>query len=206
MKLYSQLIFPHLLEWIMSRPGMMQLRYKLLADIHGKVLEIGFGTGLNLLAYPSKDLELTTLDVNPAMQTRAQKRVKHFPLPVQHHTLDGASLPFADAQFDAVVSTWTLCSIPRVDEALLEMYRVIKPGGRLYFVEHGLDPKPGIARWQHRLTPLQKRIGDGCHLNREPLKLIQQAGFHLERHEHTRVHDLPRLGHFMSLGTAIKPA
>jgi ubiquinone/menaquinone biosynthesis C-methylase UbiE len=173
MGFYSQRVFPYLMDWSMSSPHLAPYRQQALAQVKGKVLEIGFGTGLNLSYYPATIRQLVTIDVNPGIQTLAQKRIQASSIVVDHHILSGETLPMAAQSFDSVVSTFTLCSIPQVEQALQEIYRVLKPGGQFFFVEHGLSHEPGIQVWQHRLTPIQKQIGDGCHLDRNIRQLIQ---------------------------------
>lgn len=174
MRFYSQVIFPRLLDWSLSDPVLAKYRQELLANVTGEVLEIGFGTGLNLLYYPSGIRKITTVDVNPGMNALANKRISDSEITVEQLLLSSENLPMADNTFDSVVSTWTLCSIANVQQALKEIYRVLKPGGRFFFVEHGLSDKPNVQVWQHRLTPIQKVIADGCHLNRDIQKLVEQ--------------------------------
>ncbi|MEH2202750.1 MAG: class I SAM-dependent methyltransferase [Nostoc sp.] len=174
MGLYSRVIFPRLLDWSLSVPNLAKYRQKLLADVTGEVLEIGFGTGLNLAYYPCSIHKITTVDVNPGMNALANKRISDSGIIVERLLLSSENLPMPDNTFDSVVSTWTLCSIVNVQQALQEVYRVLKPGGRFFFVEHGLSDKPHLQVWQHRLTPIQKVVADGCHLNRDIQKLIEQ--------------------------------
>jgi ubiquinone/menaquinone biosynthesis C-methylase UbiE len=202
LSLYSRHVFPYVLDWLMSQPAFTQAREELLKDIAGNVLEIGFGTGLNLFHYPATVDQLTTVDVNPGAHRLAEKRLEGATLPVRFALISGENLPMADASFDAVVSTWTLCSIPDVESALQEVRRVLKPGGKFYFVEHGLSPDPKIAKWQHRLTPVQKIIADGCHLNRDHLALISAAGLKVVKKRQFQAQGLPSVGAFMTLGVA----
>ena len=202
MSIYSRHVFPHLLDWLMSQPAFTAAREELLASVTGEVLEIGFGTGLNLDHYPGTVSSLTTVDVNPGVHRLAQKRLENARMPVKFALVSGENLPMPAASFDAVVSTWTLCSIPDVESALLEIRRVLKPGGRFYFVEHGLSPDPATAKWQHRLTPLQKIIADGCHLNRDHLALIASAGMKIIEKKQFMAEGLPAVGAFMTLGVA----
>lgn len=204
MSLYSRHIFPHMLDWIMSQPAFSAAREELLATVEGDVLEIGFGTGLNLAYYPETVDTLTTVDVNPGVHRLAEKRLASSSLPVKFELISGEHLPMPDNSYDAVVSTWTLCSIPDVLSALKEIRRVLKPDGKFFFVEHGLSPDPSIAKWQHRLTPIQKVIGDGCHLNRDTLKLIEQAGMKTQSYRQFEAEGLPAIGAFMTLGIAVK--
>src|SRR5439155_1455359 len=130
---------------------------KLLAHAGGEVLELGFGTGLNLPHYPDRVRRITTVDPNVGMHRLAQNRVRHSGIAVDQRVLSGEKLPFGSATFDYAVSTFTLCSIPNVGQAVAEVYRVLKPGGRFLFLEHGLSPEPGVRRWQRRLNRLEVR-------------------------------------------------
>ncbi len=173
MGFYSQRILPYLLDWSLSAPIISKYRQEVLADIKGEVLEIGFGTGLNLSYYPDDIYKIMTVDPNPGVHALAQKRIQSSSITVEHQIISGESLPMADNSFDSVVSTFTLCSIPKVEQALKEVYRVLKPGGKFFFLEHGLSKEAQIQVWQNRLTPLQKVIGDGCHLNRNIRQLVE---------------------------------
>jgi len=166
MGLYSERIFPYLLDLSMADASLGDYRQAALANVTGDVLEIGFGTGLNLPYYPDRIRQLTTVDPSPGVHRLAQKRIEASPIAVDHRMVSGEALPMGDRSFDSVVSTFTLCSIPKIEAALAEIYRVLKPGGRFFFVEHGLSHEPGIQAWQHRLTPIQKCIAGGCHLDR----------------------------------------
>ena len=174
MGFYSQRILPYLLDWALSDPIMAQYRREVLANVTGEVLEIGFGTGLNLSYYPESIRNLVAIDANPGVHVLAQKRIQKSHITVDNRVLNGEKLPIADNTFDSVVSTWTLCSIAKVEQALQEIYRVLKPGGKFFFVEHGLSHEPQVQIWQNRLTPIQKVIADGCHFNRNMRQLIEQ--------------------------------
>ena len=174
MGFYSRQILPYLLDWSMSDQSLAKYRQDVLANVQGEVLEIGFGTGLNLSYYPPELQRLVAIDANPGVNAIAQKRIQAAAIAVEYRVLNGENLPMADGTFDSVVSTWTLCSIAKVEQALKEIYRVLKPGGQFFFVEHGLSKEPQIQVWQNRLTPLQKIIADGCHFNRNIRQLIEQ--------------------------------
>ncbi len=174
MNFYSRYIFPRLLDWVMVGSTFSKYRKALLQDVRGEVLEIGFGTGLNLAYYPEEIQSLTTVDVNAGMNEMAKKRIEKAPFKVDSRVINGDCLPFADESFNSVVSTWTLCSIAKVNQALEEIYRVLKPTGQFFFIEHGLSDNPKVQVWQNRLTPIQKIVGDGCHLNRNMEMLISQ--------------------------------
>lgn len=203
MGIYSQKILPHLLDWAMSDPSYGKYREAVLSNVQGDILEIGFGTGLNLSYYPEHIRELVAIDANPGMNGLAQKRVKDSRITVDHRVLNGESLPFPDQSFDSVVSTWTLCSIAQVEQALREIHRVLKPGGRFFFVEHGLSSEPDVQVWQNRLTPLQKVIADGCHFNRNIRKLIEQQ-FEQVTIEEFYADKTPKISGYLYKGVATK--
>jgi len=205
MGFYSQIILPCLLDWSLSDPKLAKYRQELLADVTGEVLEIGFGTGLNLAYYPEHIHKITTIDVNPGMNSLAKKRIDDSGIQVEQLLVSSENLPMADNIFDSVVSTWTLCSIANVEQALKEVYRVLKPGGKFFFVEHGLSHKPNVQVWQHRLTPIQKVIGDGCHLNRDIQKLVEQQFDYVELKRFTP-ENLPDLITHLYKGFATKKA
>jgi ubiquinone/menaquinone biosynthesis C-methylase UbiE len=204
MGFYSRRIFPRLVNALMSAESFSRIRRDALAEVRGETLEIGFGSGLNLPHYPSSVGRLTAIDVNPGMLILAARRMARFPSGLEVRTLDSRSLPFDDETFDSVVSTWTLCSIPDVGRALREVYRVLRPNGRFFFVEHGLSAEPEIQKWQHRLTPFQKRLADGCHLDRNIPGLLGEAGFRLSRLESFYMEKVPRIGGFLYTGIATR--
>lgn len=187
----------------MRRDDLSRLRRALLADVRGEVLEIGFGTGLNLPHYPPEVKKLTTVDPNPGMSGRAERRIAASSIPVETRLLDAERLPFRDDVFDAVVSTWTLCSIPNIDQALQEVRRVLKRGGRFYFLEHGLSDEARIQKWQHRFTPFSKKFADGCHLNREIQTLIQKH-FTVVQLDRFYLTGAPKIAGYFYRGTAAK--
>lgn len=203
MGFYSRVILPYLLDWSMSDSTLAKYRQELLADVQGEVLEIGFGTGLNLAYYPSHIRKITTVDVNPGMNAIAQKRIRNASITVENLVVDSENLPMADNTFDSVVSTWTLCSIANVEQALQEIKRVLKPGGQFFFVEHGLSDKPKVQVWQHRLTPLQKVWADGCHLDRDIQALVKQQFAQVEVRQFTP-NNLPELVAHLYQGVAVK--
>src|SRR4051794_16385204 len=161
----------------MNRPLVAQHRRQLLATVGGDVLEVGFGTGLNLPHYPAQVKRITTVDPNTGMHRLAQRRIRQSKFEVDQRVLSGERLPFDDGTFDCAVSTFTLCSIDDVSEALSEVYRILKPGGRLLFLEHGLSPEPNVQKWQRRLNWLEMRLADGCHLDRDMRELVAALPF-----------------------------
>ncbi len=203
MGFYAQRIFPYLLDWSMSSANFGKYRQKTLENVKGDVLEIGFGTGLNLSYYPQEIHKIVTVDVNPGTHKLAQKRIQTSAIAVDHHLLNGECLSMAEGTFDSVVSTFTLCSIMNVEQALKEIYRVLKPGGRFFFVEHGLSNEAGTQVWQHRLTPIQKVIADGCHLDR-PIRQLVETQFDTLTVEEFYAENLPKMIAYFYQGVATK--
>lgn len=202
MAFYSDVILPRLLDRSMRMAAFAPYRRATLADVRGDILEIGFGTGLNLPYYPAAIQTITALDVSPGMSKLAQPRIAAASLTVEHHVGDGERLPFESATFDSVVSTFTLCSIGDVGRALREIRRVLRPGGRFHFVEHGLSDDRQIQVWQRRLTPLQKFVAGGCHLDRDMHALITGAGFTIGKLERVQADELPKISGYLYLGQA----
>jgi ubiquinone/menaquinone biosynthesis C-methylase UbiE len=177
MAFYQRVIFPWLCDLTLGQPFVAEYRKPLLAQAGGDILEIGFGTGLNLPHYPEHVHHITTIEPNAGMSRRARKRIEHSRVQVEQHPLRGEQLPFADDRFDCVVSTFTLCSIDDVSRALAEIYRVLRPGGRFLFLEHGLSPDSGVQKWQRRLNRLQMWLADGCRLDRDMRGVIASQPF-----------------------------
>ena len=180
MGLYENWVLPHLLDFGMRNHVLDSYRRSAITAARGLVLQIGVGSGLNLSLYGPAVHRVVGLDPSPGLLRLAKKQASQARVPVSLVRASAEGIPFADAAFDAIVMTWTLCSIPNPIEALAEMRRVLKPEGRLLFVEHGLSPEIRVARWQHRVTPYWKRIGGGCHLDRKMDDLIRAAGFEID--------------------------
>ena len=204
MGFYSRVIFPGVIDFVMTTGQMKKRRSQVLADVSGDVFEIGFGTGLNLPFYPDHVKEITTVEVNPGTSKRAQKRIDASGITVHTNILNAESLPMDDETFDSVVCTWTLCSIENVDKALSEVRRVLRPGGKFFFVEHGVSPDKNVRKWQDRLTPYWKVIGDGCRLNRHAEELIQDQHFKITSLDKGYMDKSPRFAGFMYQGVATK--
>jgi ubiquinone/menaquinone biosynthesis C-methylase UbiE len=181
MGFYSRWILPQVIELTMRQKNFAPFRERTAGAAHGRVLEIGIGSGLNLASY-HPDIE-TVCGVDPSAEllAKASERVANVGFPVRLLEASSENLPLEDRSFDTVVMTFTLCSIPDADTALLEIRRVLKPEGQLLFAEHGRAPDSDVRLWQDRITPIWKRIGGGCHLNRKVDDLIHAAGFRLER-------------------------
>jgi SAM-dependent methyltransferase len=205
MGLYREHVVPRLVNLACGTAGFNRWRARATEGLSGTVVEIGFGSGLNLPHYPPEvDLVLA---VEPARLARrlARRRIEESVLPVEHVGLDGQKIPLADASCDAALCTFTLCTVPDPARALAEVRRVLRPGGTVHFLEHGLSPDPGVARWQHRLDPLQQRLADGCHLTRDATTLVTDAGFEFRITEQQYVQG-PKPWSWLTLGVAATPA
>ncbi len=180
MRLYSKYILPKVVHLTCSIKPAMRQREKVVPLARGRVLEIGIGSGLNLPYYDaSKVTKLWGLDPSPEMTRMAEKAARSVRFDVEFIGLPGEEIPLEDDSVDTVLMTYTLCTIPDTEQALRQMARVLKPGGELIFCEHGAAPDPSVRRWQDRLTPIWKRFGGGCHLNRAIPNLITQGGFRI---------------------------
>ncbi len=177
-----------------ERPGVV-------AEAFGEVLEIGFGSGLNIPYYKNVT-KLYAVDPSEELYGLSLALVKGAPFPVEYIAASAEEIPLPKETVDAVVSTWSLCSIPHPEVALKEIYRLLKPKGKFLFIEHGKSPREGLATWQNRLTPLSKACLGGCHLNREIDTLIQQAGFKIIKVEKFPLPSKPLA--FMYKGVAVK--
>jgi ubiquinone/menaquinone biosynthesis C-methylase UbiE len=175
--LYEEKVLPRIVDVALGGKQLGKLRRRVASTLDGEVLEVGFGSGRNVPYYPTTVTRVRAVDPATAGRKIAAKRVEGSPVPVEYVGLDGASIPVADGSVDHVLTTWTLCTIPDVDRALGEMRRVLRPGGSLHFLEHGRSPDAKVARRQDRLTPMQRRIAGGCHLNRSIDRLVTDAGF-----------------------------
>jgi len=184
MGLYQDHILPRLIHLAMRQRNLAAYRARLIPAAQGRVLEIGIGSGLNLPYYGAAVEQIIGLDPSPkllAMAREAARRRTSIPLELIENSAE--AIPLYNRSIDTIVTTWTMCSIPDIQRALGEIRRVLKPGGRLLFVEHGRSPDPSVRRWQDRLTPVWRRVGGGCHLNRAIGELIEGAGFRIERIE-----------------------
>jgi ubiquinone/menaquinone biosynthesis C-methylase UbiE len=170
-------VVPRLVDRTLQNAEVDELRARVCAGLHGRVLEVGFGSGLNLAHYPAAVTSVSAVEPSDVAWRAASARLDASPVDVRRAGLDGQRLTLADASHDSALSTFTLCTIPDVEAALAEIRRVLRPGGRLAFLEHGLSPEPDVARWQHRLDPWQGRVFAGCHLDRPIAALVADAGF-----------------------------
>ena len=177
MGIYDDQVLPRIINVACGMKSLRQYRQRACEGLHGRVLEIGFGSGLNIPYYPETVSSVEAVEPADLGWRLASKRLAATTVPVERKGLDGQSLPLPDDSCDAALSTYTLCTIPDVGAALQEIRRVLKPGGTFHFLEHGLVPDERVRRWQHRLEPLQKRIAGGCHLTRPITDLVSGAGF-----------------------------
>lgn len=183
MGVWAEHVVPRIVELTLRSKPVGQLREQALAGLEGEVVEIGFGSGLNLRYYPPSVSKVHAVEPSEVARRIAEPRVAACPIPVDYSGLDGQALQFDDASMDAAVSTFTLCTIPDVGAALREVRRVLRPGGRFHFLEHGRSDDPKVVAWQNRLNGIQGRIAGGCHLNRPIDSLIRNAGFEIEQLE-----------------------
>jgi ubiquinone/menaquinone biosynthesis C-methylase UbiE len=202
---YSERVLPHVIELTCAGKRMVPVRRPALEGLRGTVVEVGFGSGPNVALYPAEVERV--LAVEPSMKARAMAERRMATVahpPVEFVGLDGASLPVEDASADAVLSTWTLCSIPDIDAAMAEIVRVLRPGGSLHFVEHGRSGDAKVFARQQRFEPIQRRIGGGCHLTRDPAELAAGVGLVVEDLRRFRLQG-PKILTEMSSGRARKP-
>jgi ubiquinone/menaquinone biosynthesis C-methylase UbiE len=205
MGVYRERVLPRIINVACGMKANRPHRERACAGLHGDVVEIGFGSGLNVPYYPTTVTKVTAVEPSDLAWRLAGERVAESSVPVERAGLDGSALPFPDDSFDAALSTWTMCTIPGIEQALAELRRVLKPGGTLHFVEHGLAPDPKVQRWQHRLDPVQQRLFGGCHLNREIVPLITGAGFTMEELDVFYEQGAPKTVGADSLGVAVSP-
>lgn len=178
MGLYGQQVLPRIINVACALgPAVGDLRQRVCAGLTGEVVEIGFGSGLNVPHYPSTVSRVAAVEPSDVAWKLAAARVAASPVPVERSGLDGQSLPFEEDSFDSALSTWTMCTIPDLGAALAEVRRVLRPGGTLHFVEHGLAQDESVATWQRRLDPVQQRLFGGCHLTRPIADLVERSGF-----------------------------
>ncbi len=201
---YERYVLPRVINLVCGAKSLHPLRRRVCSGLAGDVIEIGFGSGLNVPFYPAAVTAVAAVEPSDLSWKLARDRVAAAAAPVSRSGLDGQSLPFDDGSFDVALSTWTLCTIPDVTAALKEVRRVLRPGGQLHFLEHGLAPDERVRRWQRRLDPLQQRIAGGCHFTRPIADLVTAAGFTITELD-VFYEPGPKVAGADSLGTAISP-
>ncbi len=201
MNLYSGWLLPRLLDRVMQQKQMLPYRRRIGAAANGRTLDVGIGSGLSLAFYGADTDQVVGIDPSEELLNFAKERARKVSVPVELRLGSAESLPLEDKSIDTVVTTFTLCSVGDAAAALAEMHRVLKPGGKLLFAEHGRAPDPEVARWQDRLTPLWSRVAGGCHLNRKTDELILSAGFQIDTLE-TCYLKAPRPMGFIYAGSA----
>jgi SAM-dependent methyltransferase len=203
MGFYSDQVLPRITNVALGSAELAELRSRVASELDGEVLEVGFGSGLNVPHYPPAVTRVRAVDPATVGRKLAADRVAASPVPVEYIGFDGQDLPLDDESVDHVLTTWTLCTIPDVGGALREIRRVLRPGGSLHFLEHGRSPDPHVARWQDRLTPLQRTWAGGCHLNRPIDELIADAGLRIDRLDTYYVRG-PKVSGYMYEGVATR--
>ena len=204
MGFYEERVLPRVVDLACSVGEFRDWRRRAVEGLSGRVVEVGFGSGLNVAFYPPEVDVVLAVEPSAAARRLAEKRVRGSEILIEHIGFDGQSIPLGDSSCDAALSTFTLCTIPDGRRALAELYRLVRPGGRLHFLEHGLSPDPKVAAWQQRIEPLHKRLAGGCHLTRDPLEMIGEAGFELARFEQHYAKG-PRAWSYFTIGVAVRP-
>ena len=203
MGIYGDRILPRIVDKACGVRTTHPLRERACSGLHGDVLEIGFGSGHNVAFYPSAVARVVAIEPSDTAWRLAANRVHASPVAIERGEPDAQRLPYPDATFDAALSTWTMCTIPDPVAALYEVRRVLKPGGELHFVEHGLAPDANVQRWQHRLNGVQRFLFGGCHLNRPIAELLRRGGFRMTYLDEFYDEAAPKIMGAESLGIAV---
>ncbi|GGE73318.1 phospholipid methyltransferase [Streptosporangium jomthongense] len=207
MSFYEERILPHIIDRACSMGQVMKLRSQLVPRARGRVLEVGMGSGINLEFYNPENVKVIYgLEPSEGMRRKALPNLKRSPIHVEWLGLPGEKIPLDDNSVDTVLLTFTLCTIPDWNTALEQMKRVLKPGGKLLFLEHGESPHERTRKWQHRVTPGWKKLAGGCHLNRHIADLIRHVGFELEELENLYIPNAPKIAGYIYKGVARKPS
>lgn len=179
LRVWNEVVVPRLTDLSLRQPAVTEMRVPVCRGLRGRVLEIGFGSGLNVALYPPEVISVSAVEPSAAGWAMSRRRRDASTVPIERSGLDGQALAEPDGRFDCALTTFSLCTIPDAHLALREVRRVLRPGGRLHFLEHGLAPDEGVRRWQHRLEPWQRRLAGGCRLTRDVPALLGAAGFEI---------------------------
>ena len=199
---YEQRIVPRIINIACGDKNLRPLRERTCAGLSGEVVEVGFGSGLNIPYFPDSVKRVAAVDPSDLGWKLASTRLAESEVPIERSGLDGQSLPFDDESFDTGLTTFTMCTIPDAVGALVELRRVLRPGGTLHFLEHGLAPDEKVQRWQRRLNPLEKRMVGGCTFTRPVAHLLSEAGFTITDIDLFYAKGAPKFAAAMSLGVA----
>jgi len=202
--MYGQVLFPMMFDRIMNDANKNRYREQLVLRLSGTVLEVGFGTGLNLPYYSRLVKKLFAVDPNPGMNVQAGRRIAKYQITVELKKARAEDIPLEDRTVDHVVSTWTLCSVSNPEQVLTEIKRVLKLGGKYHFIEHGLSPNPNVRKWQAYLNPLQDYIGVGCKLDSDIKSLIQKSGLRIVELKEFYMQGDPKTHGYTYMGIATK--
>jgi ubiquinone/menaquinone biosynthesis C-methylase UbiE len=203
---WREQVVPRVANKTLDNAAVNEIRERVCSGLHGDVLELGFGSGLNVPHYPAAVAGVWAVDPSGVALRLAASRIAVSPVPIHRAGLDGAHLDLPDRRFDSALSTFTLCTVPDVERALTEVLRVLVPGGTFHFVEHGRSPDRTVARWQGRIEPVQRRLAGGCHLTRDIDELIGQAGFDVDALDNYYAPLGPKPFTYFYEGRARKPA
>jgi len=201
MGFYDDVILPRCIDKLLSTRPILKARERIVQGLSGDVLELGFGSGLNLPYLPDAVKTLHAVDPSGGARKLAKHRLAASSTHVEFSGLDGQSLQLPDASMDAVLTTFTLCTIPDLARALGEARRVLRPGGKLHFLEHGRSPDLNVARWQDRITPIYRPFAGGCHLNRDISASLRDAGFEITSIDNYYLRG-PKVGTYLYEGRA----
>jgi SAM-dependent methyltransferase len=201
---WKQEVVPHIVEVSLRGRELGKLRRRACEGLHGRVLEVGFGSGLNVPYYPSTIKQVDVVDPSEIAWKKSSDRRLDTTVPVGRLSRDAERLNVGEGTFDAALVTFTLCTVDDPEAVLSEVRRVLKPGASLHFLEHGISDDPGVVKWQRRLEPLQRRFAGGCHLTRDPAVLAVEAGFSVTAVEQVRLPGGPRPFTEGFLGQAVK--
>lgn len=206
MGIWEKQVVPRFTDLTLGVRAVRRHREPVVGGASGELVEIGFGSGLNVPIYPASVKRIYAVDPSTVGRRLAAKRLASSPVPVEFVGLDGQEIPLGDESVDAALSTFTLCTIPDAGRALRELYRVLRPGGRFHFLEHGLSPETNVARWQHRMNGIQQRMFGGCNLDRSIDQLVGDAGFEVQDlgHDYLEGPRFARPWGYLYRGVAIK--